>query len=829
MSNRRVKDIAYDEDDWDGLDDDVNDEFDQDEGWRYLCPRQHLQPDLIWRAELSPEDQQQMALGKIEVRKALGDIPVSDREIEAMLWEYYYDVPQSVKRLKQQYESTRPKQPKQQQPKSEKAPAAIQSGTTSRSADFFKDTPWLNVPLHLQAEIIVEPLFPRGGLLGGASGSGKSSKLAQLAAARKKKEEEKKAQERAPQSSQSSSNAISLLDRLSNNPTSKERANDDSTPQEIIRKRKATPQPSSANDPIKSAPTQSARKEPAEERPDTAEEKSDPIPSEEFGNTLRANPSSFAATLTGINIPRVQPSFGRQYSIPFFQFTGYNMEILRETNNAFSGPSPDDIIEQAQAKGKSNAGKKDSKKTSDPTEEATQGVSDMTLQEPSKKRIKTTDVVSEFRASNMKSSASFVVVGHVDHGKSTLMGRLLLDLQVVEQRTIDKFRKEAETMGKSSFALAWVMDQTSDERSHGITVDIATHFFETSQTRFTILDAPGHRDFVPNMIAGASQADFALLVIDAGPDSFESGLKGQTKEHALLIRALGVSQIVIAVNKMDVTGWDQQRFDTIRQQLSAFLARMGFPATTLVFVPCAGLTGANVVTRVDHATAPWSNSAFPSLVEALDAAALTTSSASRALDQPFRMPLAEVFHSDPNSDGGAPNTLAGRIASGTCQVGTRILVQPSGATAAIAALEIDNTPAQWAVAGMRATLRLGQVAGEGADLRPGDVVCDSEDRPLVNVSAFSVKLLAFEALLPELVEVHFGRMHVPGRVAALVAVLDPQTGQPKRAKKPRVVMAGETALVKVRLDGAKPVEPGLRVVLRSQGKTMAAGSVTETD
>lgn len=141
------------------------------------------------------------------------------------------------------------------------------------------------------------------------------------------------------------------------------------------------------------------------------------------------------------------------------------------------------------------------------------------------------------------------LIGHVDHGKSTLMGRLLYDLKVVDERSIDKLRKEAETIGKSSFALAWVMDQTSEERSRGVTVDIAREHFETEKTNFTILDAPGHRDFVPNMIAGVSQADFAILVIDAQENSFQSGLKGQTKEHAHIVRSMGVSLILPRIER----------------------------------------------------------------------------------------------------------------------------------------------------------------------------------------------------------------------------------------------------------------------------------------
>lgn len=391
------------------------------------------------------------------------------------------------------------------------------------------------------------------------------------------------------------------------------------------------------------------------------------------------------------------------------------------------------------------------------------------------------------------------------------MGRLLYDLKVVEQRTIDKYKKEAEKLGKSSFALAWVLDQGTEERNRGVTIDIATNKFDTEKTSFTILDAPGHRDFIPNMIAGASQADFAVLVIDASTGSFESGLKGQTKEHALLVRSMGVQRLIIAVNKLDTVSWSQDRFEEISQQVSAFLTVAGFQPKNVSFVPCSGLHGDNIARRSEDERASWYTG--PTLVEELD----NSEPVSRALEKPLRVTIGDIFR------GGVQNPLSvsGRIEAGSLQTGDALFAQPSGQKCYIKGLEVDNDGADWAVAGQNATIHLSGI--DPIHLKVGDVLSNPSS-PIQTTKQLVVKVLAFEYLMPSGIDVHRGRLHAPGRISELTAVLDKATGKITK-KKPKIVKPGLVARLTVDLDSAVPLEKGQRVVLRSGGATIAAGLI----
>jgi elongation factor 1 alpha-like protein len=388
------------------------------------------------------------------------------------------------------------------------------------------------------------------------------------------------------------------------------------------------------------------------------------------------------------------------------------------------------------------------------------------------------------------------------------MGRLLLDLKVVDQRTVDKFRKEAESIGKSSFHLAWVLDQRPDERDHGVTIDTAMNRFETDKTAFTLLDAPGHRDFVPNMIAGASQADFAILVVDATVGAFEAGLKGQTREHALLLRSLGVSRIIVAVNKLDTVGWSQDRFEEISQQVSGFLSAAQFQAKNIAFVPCSGLNGDNITRRSTASAASWYKG--PILIEELEA----SETSQRALTQPLRMSVSEVYKTTIS-----PITVSGRIDAGTIQTGDAVLIQPSGQKAYIKSLEHNSELIDWAVAGQNIALHL--MGPDELSVRGGDMVCSVTD-PVPAVDTFTAKVLAMGVILPMHLDVHRGRLHDGGQITQLVALLYKSTGEITK-KKPRIVKAGEVARLVVKLTNKAPLEKGQRVILRSGGETVGAG------
>ncbi|KAK2730052.1 elongation factor tu gtp binding domain protein [Colletotrichum kahawae] len=765
--------------------------------------------------QLSAEDRQAMAEGTQFVRSSLGSDAdkVTTQQIQDALWHYFYDIEKSVSYLKKKFIDPPPKQ----EPKKTKDDGMglwswddeVVDGAVSDShagypvpriasltaASYFHRISWMGVPKSRQA-VLTPPQPLPGGLLGGGEGP-KLSKLQALAAARKKKTDVKKTDDKVDRAEKRMS-SLAITE-----PTSKESGSG------LLAKRQklsgeSTPQPSAT----------SQHQTPPSDTPsgmdvDLVQETpagNDELTQDECFVVPSTRPSSFAQTLFGPGQDTAAAS--QTYSMPYTASSSF-------VPSAFTQPSPDDIVLAAQEKAGNKfdaaAAKSATKKVAAKSKanEAPAGeMKQLQLDESAAPKNKKLDVLKEFEKSDNKRSASFVVVGHVDAGKSTLMGRLLLELKFVEQHLIDRYRRQGEKIGKASFALAWVMDQREEERERGVTIDIATNQFETDKTRFTILDAPGHRDFVPNMIAGASQADFAILVIDANTGAFEKGLKGQTREHALLLRSLGVQRVIVAVNKLDMVGWSKDRFDEISEQVTGFMKGNGFQLKNVTFVPISGLNGDNLVTRPEDEALSWYTG--PTLIEALEDSEPMT----RALQKPFRMSISEIFRSQQSQ-----LTVAGRIESGTVQNGESLIVQPSGEPASIRSIEVDSEPQEWAVAGQ--SVNIGLYGIDPIHVRVGDII-STKAAPIDTSDTLTMKVLAFDHLMPQPVDVHRGRLHAAGRIEAIPAVLDKVTGATVK-KNPKIVQPAKVARVVVRLESKVPLEAGQRVVLRSGGETIAAG------
>ena len=266
---------------------------------------------------------------------------------------------------------------------------------------------------------------------------------------------------------------------------------------------------------------------------------------------------------------------------------------------------------------------------------------------------------------------NIVVIGHVDSGKSTTTGHLIYKCGGIDKRTIEKFEKEAQEMGKGSFKYAWVLDKLKAERERGITIDIALWKFETEKRHYTIIDAPGHRDFIKNMITGTSQADVAVLMIASPGGEFEAGISkdGQTREHALLAFTLGVKQMIVCVNKMDdkTVNYGQARFEEIQKEVQNFIKKIGYNPANVPFVPISGWNGDNMLEKSDKM--PWWKG--PTLIDALDGMPPPV----RPVEKPLRIPLQDVY-----KIGGIGTVPVGRVETGTLKPGMVVTFSPVNIT-----------------------------------------------------------------------------------------------------------------------------------------------------
>ncbi|KAK0180613.1 hypothetical protein PV327_002977 [Microctonus hyperodae] len=286
------------------------------------------------------------------------------------------------------------------------------------------------------------------------------------------------------------------------------------------------------------------------------------------------------------------------------------------------------------------------------------------------------DVITSYnnRLKESKEQLHLVVVGHVDAGKSTLLGRLLSDLGQVSSRLIHKYQQESKKVGKQSFAYAWVLDETGEERDRGITMDIGYSKFETETKSVTLLDAPGHKDFIPNMITGATQADVALLVVDATRGEFETGFDsgGQTREHALLLRSLGVLQIAVVINKLDMVDWSEDRYNEIVDKMGPFLKQVGF-RDSVMFIPCSGLSGENIIESPKvKDLSKWYTG--PNLLSVID----NFKCPERPVTKPFRFSINDIFKGT-----GSGFCVSGHVVTGMITVGNKVLLLPGNEIAIV--------------------------------------------------------------------------------------------------------------------------------------------------
>nr|VDC85841.1 unnamed protein product [Brassica oleracea] len=430
------------------------------------------------------------------------------------------------------------------------------------------------------------------------------------------------------------------------------------------------------------------------------------------------------------------------------------------------------------------------------------------------------------KESDTLTQLNLAIVGHVDSGKSTLSGRLLHLLGRISQKQMHKFEKEAKLQGKGSFAYAWALDETAEERERGITMTVAVAYFNTKRHHVVLLDSPGHKDFVPNMIAGATQADAAILVVDASIGAFEAGfdnLKGQTREHARVLRGFGVEQVIVAVNKMDIVAYSKERFDLIKQHVGSFLQSCRFKESSLTWIPLSAMENQNLVSAPSESRlSSWYQG--PCLLDAID----SVKSPDRDVSKPLLMPICDVVRS--NSHGQV--SACGKLEAGAVRSGSKIMVMPSGEPGTVRSLERDSQGCTIARAGDNVAIALQGI--DANQVMAGGVLCHP-DYPVSVATRLELMVLVLEGATPILLgsqlEFHVHHAKEAATVVKLVAMLDPKTGEPTK-KSPRCLTAKQSAMLEVSLQYPVCVETFSesralgRVFLRSSGRTVAMGKIT---
>merc|ERR1712174_136258 len=434
---------------------------------------------------------------------------------------------------------------------------------------------------------------------------------------------------------------------------------------------------------------------------------------------------------------------------------------------------------------------------------------------------------------------NLVVIGHVDSGKSTSTGHLIYKCGGIDKRTIEKFEKEAEDMGKGSFKYAWVLDKLKAERERGITIDIALWKFESTKYDITIIDAPGHRDFIKNMITGTSQADCAILIIAASTGEFEAGISknGQTREHALLAYTLGVKQMIVGINKIDNTEppYSEKRFEEIKKEVESYVKKVGYVPKAVAFVPISGWHGDNMIEASTNM--PWykgwnterksGKGTGKTLLEAID----NIEQPERPMDKPLRLPLQDVY-----KIGGIGTVPVGRVETGSIKAGMVVTFSPAAVTTEVKSVEMHHTSVEVAVPGDNVGFNVKNVSIK--DIKRGMVTSDSKQDPAKEAKSFLAQVI----VLNHPGEIHAGYQpvldchtaHIACKFGELLEKIDRRSGKSIEAS-PKYIKSGDAAIVK--MIPSKPMcveafsdyQPLGRFAVRDMRQTVAVGIIKSVE
>ena len=412
-----------------------------------------------------------------------------------------------------------------------------------------------------------------------------------------------------------------------------------------------------------------------------------------------------------------------------------------------------------------------------------------------------------------KPHQNLAIIGHVDHGKSTLVGRLLFETGSVPEHVIEQHREEAKEKGKGGFEFAYVMDNLAEERERGVTIDIAHQEFDTDKYYFTIVDCPGHRDFVKNMITGASQADNAVLVVAA-----DDGVAPQTREHVFLARTLGINELIIAVNKMDVVDYAESTYDDVVEEVKTLLKQVRFNTDETTFVPISAFEGDNIAEESDQT--PWYDG--PTLLESLN----NLPESEPPTDAPLRLPIQDVY-----TISGIGTVPVGRIETGVLQTGDNVSFQPSDVGGEVKTVEMHHEEVPKAEPGDNVGFNVRGIGKD--DIRRGDV-CGPADEPPSVAETFEAQIVVMQH--PSVITAgytpvfHAHTAQVACTIESIDAKIDPSSGEIAE-ENPDFIQSGDAAKVTVRPQKPLSIEPSSEIpelgsfAIRDMGQTVAAGQV----